>query len=447
MLAVFLLLPLAAAAVTNAAPTGRTALTLYMRDLGFVRESRRLDLHGSRDTVRIDDVPARIDFTSVRLVPESGKVTRLAYRYDVATVDGLLERARGSRVRVTMRGDRTVEGTLVSSDGEWVVLRESTGGVRTLARTAVEDIALASASPGTFTKPTLEAVVEGGKSGGTNAELSYLTGGLGWSAEHMLVRTGEATGTWSTNVSIDNTTGRTFDNVALKLVAGEPRRATPPMPMPYERGMAMAAKVESQSADLSEQSFSEYHLYTLDRPATVRDKESQQLSMLEPRKVKLTPRYLYRGQEGTVVHAQLELLNDEANGLGVPLPAGRVRVFEADAQGDLQFTGEPTITHTASGEKLTLDVGTAFDIVGERRETDNKRVSDREREYSVELKVRNRKKTAVTVIVQETLAGGDVEILTKSQDFTRKDANTIEFTVPIAAGKEATVTYSARVRY
>jgi len=446
MLAVLLLLPLAAAAVTNAAPAGRTALTLYTRDLGFVRESRRLDLHGSPDTVRIDDIPARIDFTSVRLVPENGKVTRLAYRYDVATVDALLERARGSRVRVTMRGDRTVEGTLVSSDGEWVVLREATGGVRTLARSAVEDLALAGASPGMFTKPTLEAVVENGRAG--NAELSYLTGGLSWSAEHVLVRTGEATGTWSTNVSIDNTTGRTFGNVALKLVAGEPRRATPPMPMPYERGVAMmAAKVQTEGADLSEQSFSEYHLYPLDRPATVRDKESQQLSMLEPRKVKLTPRYLYRGQDGTAVRAQLELVNDAANGLGVPLPAGRVRVFEADAQGDLQFTGEPTISHTASGEKLTLDIGTAFDIVGERRETDNKQVTSREREYAVEIKVRNRKKVAATVIVQETLAGSDVDILQKSQDFTRKDATTIEFTVPIAAGKEATVTYTAHVRY
>ena len=103
------------------------------------------------------------------------------------------------------------------------------------------------------------------------------------------------------------------------------------------------------------------------------------LTMLEPRKVKLAPRYFYRGQEGTAVRAQLELVNDDANGLGVPLPAGRVCVFEADAQGDLQFTGEPTIAHTPSGEKLTLDIGTAFDVVGERRETDNKRISDRER--------------------------------------------------------------------
>jgi hypothetical protein len=171
--------------------------------------------------------------------------------------------------------------------------------------------------------------------------------------------------------------------------------------MPYERGVAMmAAKVESQSADLSEQSFSEYHLYTLDRPATVRDKESQQLSMLEPRKVKLTPRYLYRGQEGTAVHAQLELVNDEANGLGVPLPAGRVRVFEADAQGDLQFTGRAD--DHAHGERREADARRRHGVrhrgraAGDRQQA---RVGPRA-EYSVELKVRNRKKTAVTVIVR-----------------------------------------------
>jgi hypothetical protein len=168
--------------------------------------------------------------------------------------------------------------------------------------------------------------------------------------------------------------------------------------------------------------------------------------MIEPRPVTLKPRYLYRGAEGTTVHAQLELRNDAASGLGVPLPAGRVRIFEADPSGELQFTGETMVGHTAEDEKFTLDVGDAFDLVGERRETANKRISDREREYSVEIKLRNRKKTAVTIIAEENL-GGDTEILQKSQDFTRKDANTIQFTVAVPAGKESVVTYTARVRY
>jgi hypothetical protein len=140
------------------------------------------------------------------------------------------------------------------------------------------------------------------------------------------------------------------------------------------------------------------------------------------------------------------VMNESAAGLGVPLPAGRVRFYEPDAGGALQFSGETAIGHTAEGEKLTLDVGQAFDLVAERRELYNKRITDREREYSVEIKLRNRKKTNVSIVVQEGVSG-DVEVLKKTHEFTRKDANTLEFEVPVAAGKEVVVGYTVRVRY
>jgi hypothetical protein len=292
-------------------------------------------------------------------------------------------------------------------------------------------------------RPTLEAVIEGGKRGRQDAELSYLTGGLSWGAEHMLVRTGDGSGEWSASVTVENSSGREYRDADLKLVAGEPRRATPPMPRPMmEAGMAF--KTSAAAPDLSEQTFAEYHLYALDRPATLRDRESQSLTMIEPHAVKVTPRYLFRGAGG--VTAQLELRNTKAEGPGVPLPAGRVRFFERDAAGDLQFTGETAIGHTPEGEKLSLDVGTAFDLAAERRETTSKRISDREREIGIEVKLRNQKKTKVTIVVSESVPG-DFEVLRKSHDFTTKDAHTIEFSVPVAAGQEAVLSYAARVRY
>ena len=436
----------AGVALPAAAAETRTSLTVYSRDLAFVREPRLLELTGSRDTLRLADVAEHLDVASVRLTPEAGRVTRLAYRYDVASVDALLDRARGSRVRVTMRGDRAIEGTLVTADGSWIVLRENDGGVRTLARGSVDDVSLPDAPRLLVTRPMLEAVVEGTRRGRVPAQLSYLTGGLSWSAEHVLVRTGETAGSWSSAVTVDNSTGRDFQDVSLRLVAGEPRRIAPP-PMPvFTRMAALGQGAAEKAADLSEETFSEYHLYSLDRPATLRDREVQQLTMLEPRAVTMSPRYLYRGAEGGGVRAQLELKNDAASGLGMALPAGRVRVFEPDALGELQFTGETLLGHTATGEKLTLDVGAAFDLVGERRETSNRRISDREREYAVEIKLRNRKPTAVSIVVEETLAG-DTQILQQSQDFVRKDANTIQCRVPVGANKESVVTYTARVRY
>jgi len=446
--AVFLVVVVAFGSIPGAgsAAAAGPRVTLYTRDLGFVRETRTLDVGSARDTVRIEDVPARLDFSSCRLVPAGEtRVTRLAWRYDVESGDALIEHALGRRVRVTSRGDRATEGTLVSADGSWLVVRADDGALNTVSRSALEIVRLANPSGDMALRPSLEAVLEGGKRGKIQADLSYLTGGLSWNAEHVCIRRGEAAATWSAGVTVRNETGRDFVDATLKLVAGEPRREQP-MPMPVAEGRMMTMKMADVGGEaLSEQAFAEYHLYTLERPATLRDRESQRLTMIEPRSIKLEPRYLYRGGSPGVA-TQLVVTNDAASGLGVPLPGGRVRFYEADAAGDLQFTGETSIAHTAEGEKLTLDVGQAFDLVAERRELRQRRISDREREYAVEIKLRNRKKSDVTIVVEESV-GGDWEVLQKTHEFTRKDANTLEFRIPVAAGKETVLGYTARVRY
>jgi hypothetical protein len=419
------------------------AVTVYSRGQGFVREVRPLDLRGGRDTLRIADLPSALDFSSLRLVPPgAARVLRLAWRNDVASGDYLLESARGARVRVMTKNERATEGTLLAADGSWLVVRADDGSVSTLSRANVEEVRLMRAPAMLSLRPTLEVVLDGGRRIAGEAELSYLTGGLSWSAEHVLVRDGEAAGTWSGNVRIENTSGRDYANATLKLVAGDLMpQASPPMPMMR----ATAAMEKSQPADFSEQTFSEYHLYTLDRPATLRDREEQSLVLVEPKPVKLQPRYLYRG-DGRNVLAQLELVNAPGSGPGVPLPAGRVRVYESDASGALQLTGEARIPHTATGEKITLDVGMAFDLVGEKKITDQKRISDREREYSVEIKLRNRKKVPVTIVSEESV-GGDFDVTKNSHPFTKKDASTIQFAVAVPAGKEVVVTYTVRARY
>jgi hypothetical protein len=285
-------------------------------------------------------------------------------------------------------------------------------------------------------------VIEHGSRGAVAADLSYLTAGLSWSAEHVLVKRGEREGTWSANVTVQNTTGRDFVDADLRLVAGEPQRAGEPAPL-VQRAFAMSAKA-APGADLSEQVFSEYHLYTLDRPATLRDRETQSLSMLEPRAVKLSPRYFYRAGAAGVM-SQIEIMNEKEAGLGVPLPGGRVRIYEADASGAFQLAGESSLRHTAAGEKLTLDVGQAFDLAAERRQTSEHRISDHEREYSIEVVLRNHKPQDVAIVVEEPLRG-DSEVIAKTHEFVRKDSNTLQFTVPVPAGKEVKLGYTARVR-
>src|SRR5262245_60698367 len=210
---VTLALTVLAAAAAAAGPR----VTVYSQDLGYVRESRDLELGGSRDTVRLTGVSERLDFASVRLVPaEAGaRVTRLAFRNDVASGDGLVDRARGGRVRVVSRGDRITEGMLVASDPSWLVVRADDGGLHTLARAAVEDVRIAKPRATLSLRPTLEAVIEGGRRGRGTAELSYLTGGLSWSAEHVLVRRAESAGVWSTEVTVENQTGRDYVDATL----------------------------------------------------------------------------------------------------------------------------------------------------------------------------------------------------------------------------------------
>ena len=423
------------------------AVTIYTRDLGLVREQRWLELAGSRDTVRISDLPERLDFTSLRLVPAGNvRVTRLAYRWDVANGDALIDGARGRKVRIVSRGDRVTEGTLVTSDGSWLVVRTGDGSLSTVARGQVDAVSLADPPANLSLRPTLEAALEGGSRGKVSAELSYLTGGLSWGAEHVVVRRGDREATWSASVTIENSTGRDFVDADLKLVAGEPSRTgAMPAAAPVMQYMARAEEAKA-SADLTEAGFSEYHLYTLGRPATIRSHESQSLTMIDPHNVTVTPRYSYRGGDSRGVVTQLELMNSKDNGLGVPLPAGRVRFYESDASGALQFTGETRIQHTPSGEKLTLDVGSAFDLSAERRQTAEHRISDREREYSYEIKLRNHKDRDVVILCDEPIAG-DFDVIAKSHEFTRKDSGTLEFNVPVPAGKEARLTYTARVRF
>ena len=439
-------LALAGAGLAGGRANAGPAVTIYSHDLGLVRERRSIELTGARDTVRLSDLPERVDFGSLRLVPAGkARVTRLAYRWDVASGDALIDAARGRRVRVTERGDRTREGMLLAADATWLVIRGDDGAITTLARTAVDEVRLAEPPAGLSLRPTLEAAIEGGTRGRSEAELSYLTGGLSWEAEHVVVRRGDREATWSAAATIENSTGRDFVDADLDLVAGDPQRISP-SPVPMMAGKLSTAMQAPADGDLSEQAFSEYHLYTLGRPATLRSHESQSFTLLEPRAVHVTTRYLYRGGDPRGVATQLEVMNTREAGLGVPLPGGRVRFYEADRNGGLLFIGENRMRHTATGERLTLDVGLAFDLAAERRQTSERRISDREREYAMEIRLRNRKDHEVTIVIEEP-AGGDVEVTAKSHEFTRKDANTLQFVVAVPAGKEVVVTYTAHQKY
>ena len=316
-------------------------------------------------------------------------------------------------------------------------------------------------------KPTLSWRIASAQAGRVDAELGYVTGGLSWQAAYNLIApeqgdTVDVVG-W---VTVSNQSGKAFDAAAVKLMAGDVNRVRPPQPVAMRaRGMVMQAMAADEA--VTEKAFDEFHLYTLPRPVTLRDRETKQVEFMRATGVRAPVIYVYDGasqwgrfggamnrdpgygaQGGRKVAVMREFRNSEENRLGLPLPKGRLRFYRRDdAEGRIEFTGENELDHTPRNELIRVKTGDAFDIVGERVRV-NFNGSNRQdfAEEDFEIRLRNRKTTAVTVrVIEHLYRWSNWSITQKSDAFTKKDAQTVEFEVNVPPDAEKVVTY--RVRY
>jgi hypothetical protein len=437
----------------------------------IVRDERELTLPSGRSVQRFVDVAAYIDPTTVNFVSLTDPGTRVleqSYQFDLVSAQKLLQKHVGRNVTVERNGTgvgSTVSGTLLSaSDG--LVLRANDGSITTLKDYATARFA--ELPGGLITRPTLEWSLNSPRGGKQRTRVSYETGGVTWWADYNLVfNPGKDANSGQLDVSawvsILNMSGASFQNTRLKLVAGDVQRN---QSVTLRRSVRAEAVAMADSAPgFTEKAFSEFHLYTLGRPADLPDNSTRQLELFEQvRQVPARKQLIYRGAEsffggpildrevgvsGTgKVDVYLEFRNDRAAGLGVPLPAGRIRVSQLDtADGSLEFIGEDRLDHTPKDERVRIKLGSAFDVVGERKQVDFA-IDTRARwlEEEVELRVRNRKSEAVEVSVVEGLyRTANWKMLTRSQEYTRQDARTVVFPLKIASDAEAVVRY--RVRY
>lgn len=428
------------------------ALTVYNDNLGLVKDTRVLELKAGSQEIRFDDVAAQIDATSVHFRaldhPSDVSLFEQNFQYDLADADRLLQRYLGQNVTVQPKGDgpgaAAVGGTLLSFDPLSLVLR-SERGVSILNRGEIRSVNLADLPGGLVVRPTLVWNVAARNAGREGVEVSYLTGGIGWHAEYVAVVNADDTRLDLTGwVSIDNQSGATYENAKLKLVAGDVHRAQPEFyPGPVGR---MTLQAVDAAPKFQEESFFEYHLYALDQPATVRDRETKQLSLFPQAATGIVKKMTYDGERRPKdVVVSVEFTNAKSAGLGMPLPKGTVRVYKQAKDGAQEFVGEDRIDHTATDEKVRLTLGNAFDVVGERVQTDAQRVDDRTMKRTIRIELRNRKETPVTVSAIEHLYG-TWTVTEKSHDYKKVDAYTIEFPVTIPAGDTATITYTARIR-
>jgi len=392
------------------------------------------------------------------------------FQFDLVSTQKLLSRYVDRRVTgESAQGDgvRLLDGTLLSAwDG--LVIRGDDGQVHALQQW--NGIRFGELPGGLITQPTLEWDIAAAKGGTHKARVAYQTGGITWWADYNLLFTPGADansgtldlGAW---VSLLNQSGATYADAKLKLVAGEVNRAPPAAPPPYVKGAMRAVTMED--AGFEEKAFFEYHLYTLGRTTTIPNNSTKQVELFDAAKrIPARKKLVYDGARGLgwggspmmereygpgsnrEVDVWLEFRNDRQAGLGMPLPAGRIRVSQLDpADGSLEFIGEDAIEHTPKDEDVRVRLGSAFDVVGERRQTDFS-VDTRARvmEEAFEIKVRNHKDQPVEVIVRENLyRWSNWRVLSSSAGYEKKDARTIVFPVKVPKDGEAVVNY--RVRY
>lgn len=441
---------------------------------GVVRETRKLTIPApgpnGGSTVLFTDVAQFIDPTTVSFRDLSNPDTIVrgqSYQFDLVNAQKLMERFLDRPIRVTVtegQQTRDHEGTLLSATGGSIVLK--TGNGVEVVPAADARVGLGELPGGLLTKPTLVWDLVTSSPGEHTVQLSYQTAGITWRADYNLtVNADDNKADLSAWVTLLNLAGGSWTDAGLKLVAGDVQRIQPP----HARGMpmgAMAMRTEAaQDAGFEERSFFEYHLYTLPRRVDIAANSSQQLvlfpSVLDVPVEKVlimhaTPEFggwgapmIDRGfGSGQPVQIQVffRLVNARDNKLGMPLPAGKVRVYKADKDESLEFIGEDLIKHTPRDEKVMVKVGNSFDVVGERTVTDFTVDNNRKQmTETVRLQVRNRKDTPSTVVIRENLyRWTNWSIVKQSQEFAKVNANTIEYTVTLAANETKDVTYTVQ---
>jgi hypothetical protein len=464
------------------------ALTIYNQNFAVVRQPLRLELQPGVNDIRFTETTSFLEPDSVMLRDPLGhrqlQVLEQNFRNDPVSQELLLSMYEGKTIDFRVNNEKIVSGKIVRSGYVPRVYDYRNGYGNQYAQGGSQPIIevdghLQFGLPGqplfpalgsdTVLKPTLNWLLATDKPGKLDAELSYVSGGMRWQADYNVVapESGDVLDVMGW-VTIDNTSGKTFDHARIRLMAGDVNKIAPGMmSMSAPMAKVQMADVAMQPA-VTERSFDEYHLYTLERAVTLRDHETKQVEFVRAAGVHSQRLYVYDGaninwnqyrgwsfenirndpsygtQSNPKVWVMQELKNSAANHLGMALPRGRMRFYRRDEDGRLQFTGENLIDHTPTDETIRLYTGNAFDVVGERRRLDYRVDNARKTiDESFEIKLRNHKKEAVSVRAVEHLYRCNTwQVASRSHDYRKLDANQIEFPVVIPANGEVTITYA-----
>lgn len=458
-------------------PSKGISLTIYNQNFGLVRDSRQMELKNGINYVSCQDVAAKIDPTSVSFTsltaPNQVVVREQNYKYDLIDPNTILNKSIGkpAKFKQYTAGGSAVElnGTLLNGPSATVGSADggssevSTGLVLKTGNGIILNpqgqIELAELPAGLVSTPSLDWKLETDKGGSHDIEIAYQTADINWKCDYVAVANQDDTKCDITSwVTLDNKSGGTYKNSALKLIAGDVHKVQNAAPQMEAMDMAAAAPAMAPAPQFSEQSFAEYHLYTLAGKTDVNNNETKQLSLFNASAVPVKKLFVLESGENRIyggggedgdkrkIAIKLEMVNSDDNHLGMPMPKGKVRVYKKDADGALQFVGEDEIDHTPRNEKVRIYLGDAFDVVGERRQTNMEQPNNHTQRMSYEIVLRNHKKDNVRVQVIEH-AYGEWKLIAQSHPSTKKDSHTFEFPIDVPANGEVKGTYTVEQRY
>jgi hypothetical protein len=412
-------------------------VTVFNENLGMIAEGRSLDLVKGTREVAFPGVPARIDPASVQFrsltAPGSVSVQEQRFEFDLSGTERLLSRYADRSVLVTTREGEALEGVLLDLHGGDVALRLKDNAIRVIKAGAIDTFLLRGGERKLVETPTLSFLLQTSQPGKHDVRIHYLTKGMGWGSDYVakVDREGEKMelSGWA---SIENRSGASFEGARVQLVAGSVHQQTP---VPYQAGARLMAKSEAQSSKAApgfqESPFAEYRFYMLQRAATLADGSVTRLPLFPTTEAKVRQEYSFDGaRDRENVHVNLVFQNEISQGLGIPLPAGTVRVYKNAPNGSLVFTGEDRIDHVPEGEKVELFVGSAFDIKGERSVLETRQISKRSREETVQIELRNQKNKAVNVKLIEHFRG-NWKFVGDTPPVAKKQADQVEFQVKV----------------
>jgi hypothetical protein len=442
------------------------AVTVYNSDIALVRDVRELQLPRGNFDLRFMDIAATVNPATVhfRSLTEPSRVNVLEqnYEYDLLEPDKLLRKYVGRDVTLVRRRsengetrEEDVKARLLSYNNApvWQIGGEIVTGL------GADHIKFPELPGNLYTHPTLIWTLDNAGAARHRVEASYLASKLSWSADYVLtVARDDKAADLDGWVTLGNASGTSFRNTKLQLVAGDLNRVRDVMSkvMNYDARRMPAAAAE---AVMAQESFSDYHLYTLGRKTTINNNETKQVSMLSGTGVPVRKRYVVEGQSfyyhngqhpGSPIKDTVQVFyqfkNDERAGLGMPMPSGVVRVYQADSKGGTQFVGEDRISHTPKDEELNLKIGNAFDVTCERNQIDFEKIAGNVYELEYEITLRNHKTAPITVEVNEPI-GGTWKMVRSSHTWNKTAAWAAAFAVPVAPDATAVLKYRVRVTY